>query len=299
MSDDRKATLGIFPVILILVCCVLWGFQQVAIKSVANEISPVLQTTIRSVGAAILAWLWLSYKKIPILKKDGTFWSGVLAGVLFAMEFLCLYSALEYTDASRVIVFLYIAPFIVAALLAWLVPAERLSKLQTVGLICAFLAVAFAFQDDLAQATKSHIIGDLLAIAAAITWALTTVTVRVSALSRAPHEKTLFYQLTVSAVVMVLYCIASNTALPSSLSPIAIASLIYQTVLVAGLSYLAWFWLLRHYLATKVSSFGFLTPVCGIAFSILFLNEPVSIHLLVAVLGVTLGIYLVNSRRRF
>ena len=234
---------------------------------------------------------------MPIFQKDKTFVPGLLAGILFAVEFLCLYSALEYTNSSRAIIFLYLAPFIVCAILAVLVPSERLNRIQIVGLVLAFFAVGLAFQEALLAQDSTSSIGDLLALLAALAWALTTVVVRVSALGNIVPERTLLYQLAISSVVMVIYCMLNKTPIPYSLTPVAFAALGFQTLLVAAISYLAWFWLLRNYQATKISSFGFLTPIFGVGFSVYFLDETLSPFLVMATIGVIVGIYMVNQRR--
>lgn len=297
MKIDRKSSLDFFATILIIVCCVIWGFQQITIKWIASEVTPIMQATIRSIGATLLVYLWFRFKKIPIFQKDKTFVPGLLAGVLFAVEFLCLYSALEYTNSSRAIIFLYLAPFIVCAILAVLVPSERLNRIQIVGLVLAFFAVGLAFQEALLAQDSTSSIGDLLALLAALAWALTTVVVRVSALGNIVPERTLLYQLAISSVVMVIYCMLNKTPIPYSLTPVAFAALGFQTLLVAAISYLAWFWLLRNYQATKISSFGFLTPIFGVGFSVYFLDETLSPFLVMAAIGVIVGIYMVNQRR--
>jgi uncharacterized protein GlcG (DUF336 family) len=77
---------------------------------------------------------------------------------------------------------------------------------------------------------------------------------------------------------------ASGPALPRPLSALAIGSLVFQTVVVAFASYLAWFWLVRHYPATRLASFTLLTPVAGLLFGVLLLSEPLTVPLLTGLL---------------
>ena len=51
-------------------------------------------------------------------------------------------------------------------------------------------------------------------------------------------------------------------------------SVSFQAVAVALTSYLAWFWLLRRYLASRLSILSFMTPLFGVSFGVLFLDEP-------------------------
>lgn len=296
VAPHRHDHLDSVAVGVLLLCCALWGLQQIAIKVAVPDVPPLLQSALRSIGATLLVWLWAAWKRIPLFRRDGTLGAGIAAGVLFAGEFVCIYLSLRYTLASRTVVFIYLAPFVVALGLPWFVPAERLRPSQLAGLACAFLAVAFAFQEGLGLPGRGQLLGDALAVAGALLWGMTTLVIRATRLSGATAEKTLFYQLGVSALILPLASWAAGESWPQHLSALAAGSLFFQTVIVAFASYLAWFWLLRHYPATKLSAFSFLTPMFGLAFGALLLGEPVSARLVGALAAVAVGIYLVNRR---
>jgi drug/metabolite transporter (DMT)-like permease len=296
VGDERKNHLDGLAISLIIVCCVLWGFQQIAIKSIANEIPLLMQATIRSIGDSFCIWLLMRYKKFPVFKNDQTVLPGILSVFLFFLEFACLFAGLAYTNTSRGIIFLYLSPFIVASVLPFFIKSERLNKIQTAGLVLAFLGLAFMFQEGFSQFKDTYLKGDILVLMAAVAWGLTTVLVRASKLSPIQPERTIFYQLLFSSVFFVIYCFIADVKLPQTVSPIAIASMFLQTVVIASVSYLTWFWLLRHYQATKVSAFGFLTPIFGLIFSVLLMGDPFSVQLLVGLAGVAAGILLVNRK---
>ena len=198
---ERRQHLDTLAVSLLLACCVFWGFQQILIKTTVGEVPPLWQASIRFVGATALLWLWCAVRGVKLFARDGTLRAGLLAGVLFAGEFSCIYLGLRDTTASRLTVFLYTSPFVVALLLPRLVPAERLRPIQWVGLVIAFAAVAVAFSEAFTGAsTARQLRGDALALAAGVLWGLTTLVIRASTLARASAEKTLFYQVAVTAV---------------------------------------------------------------------------------------------------
>ena len=136
-----------------------------------------------------------------------------------------------------------------------------------------------------------------LALVAGMLWGLTTVVIRASSLSRIRAEKLLFYQLAVSAAAFPVASVALGEAWVWHFSPFGLVSLALQTVMGAFASYLAWMWMLRHYPATQMSSFTFLTPLFALMFGVLLLDEPLSLRLLLALAGVAIGIVLVNRRR--
>lgn len=295
---QRKNHLDALAITLLIVCCAFWGFQQILIKFAATEIPPLWQASIRMWGATALLWTWCVARGVPLFQRDGTLRAGVLAGLLFAGEFCFIYLGLMHTSASRLTVFLYTSPFVVAILLPRVVPGERLRRIQWAGLVIAFSAVAIAFSEGFLHSSPvaGQWRGDLMGLAAGVLWGLTTLTIRASRLTSASAEKTLFYQLAVTALVAPVLSMALGETWGWSYSPMAWGSVVLQTVVGAFASYLTWMWMLRHYPATQMATFTFLTPVFALVFGIVLLGEPLTPQLVVALTGVALGIVLVSRR---
>jgi drug/metabolite transporter (DMT)-like permease len=297
LLDDRKPSLDLQAIILITGCCLIWGYQQIAIQAIADEVPLLMQLTIRSNIAGVCVWIWMAFKGIQPFQSDRTILPGVIAGMLFFAEFVLLYSALEHTNTSRAITFLYLAPFIVALVLPIFIPAERLNWMQSSGLLIAFSGLAFAFHDGFSSGAAHLLVGDIAVIGAATAWAFTTIVVRTTTLGKIQPERTLFFQLFFSSIALIALCFAYGVPLPDTLSIKAMASLFLQSVIIAAASYLYWFWLLRHYLATKVSAFSFLTPMFGLLFGFFLAGDSINSSLIAAFVSIVLGIYLVNRRQ--
>jgi drug/metabolite transporter (DMT)-like permease len=291
-----KAVLDLPAVLALVVMCGSWGLNQVAIKVALYGIPPVLQMGARSLVAGLLVLAWCVLRRKPLLRRDGSLWPGLGAGLLFAAEFVALYWGMQFTTASRAAVILYLAPFVVAICGHFLL-GEPLGVRKLAGLALAFCGVLLAFSDalrpDLGPA-RSTLLGDAMCLLAAILWGLTIVLIKGSALSQAPAEKTLLYQLGVSAVVGFALSAALGEELLPGGAVAVLPAFLYQAVWVAGITYLAWFALMRTYPASLLSAFTFLTPIFGVAFGWALLNEPFSPYLLAALLLVAAGIYLVN-----
>lgn len=281
---------------VMVLCTALWGFQQVVIKLTAPDISYVMQAGIRSIVATVLVLLWISFQKIPLGEKDKTLWPGIAAGLLFGGEFVFIYAGLEHTAASRMVVFIYLAPIFTALGLHFWVPGEKLARGQWAGVLLSFSGIFLAFFDGFFS-SKNTITGDIFGIIAAVLWAATTVLIRATSLARVSATKTLFYQLAVSALMLPLASLAMGESGVAQLTPLAWASIAYQGAIVAFASYLAWFWLLRRYLAARLAVFSFLSPLFGVLAGVLVLDEPLSARFAVAALLVGAGIVLVNLRR--
>jgi drug/metabolite transporter (DMT)-like permease len=273
----------------------LWGFQQVAIKLTAPDVSLVMQAALRTLVATALLLGWARWRGIALFSRDGTLGAGIAAGLLFGAEFVFIYAGLGHTAASRMTVFIYLAPVLTALGLHWLVPGEKLVRAQWIGVAVAFAGIAFAFGEAFAPA-RSSLLGDSFGLIAAVLWAATTVLIRATSLSRATAAKTLFYQLAVSAPLLLAASLAMGEKGVVALTPLALASLAYQGVIVAFASYLAWFWLLTRYLAARLSVFSFMTPLFGVLAGVVILNEPLTPTFVGAALLVGAGIVLVNRR---
>lgn len=293
---QRKEQLDPRAVTLLLACCAFWGLQQILIKTTVAEVPPMWQASLRMVGAVFLLWLWCRVRGVPLFNRDGSLASGLLAGLLFAGEFVCIYIGLQHTSASRLTVFLYSAPFVVALLLPRFVPVERLRGVQWLGLAIAFMAVFVAFSESFAHPVQGQLLGDALALLAGVLWGLTTLVIRSTRLATVSAEKTLFYQLAVTAAVVPVLSLLRGESWQFDYSSYAWISIALQTVIGAFASYLAWMWLLRHYPATRISSFTFLTPVFALIFGVVLLNEPLTVQLVLALAGVAVGIVLVSRQ---
>ncbi|WP_423198373.1 MULTISPECIES: DMT family transporter [unclassified Cupriavidus] len=281
-----------------VVLCAAWGLQQVAIKVTAPHVGPVLQAGLRSAVAALLVFAFASWRRTPLWQRDGTLGPGLLAGLLFGAEFLCIFIGLGYTTASRMAVFLYTAPIFTALGLHLTVASERLRGAQWLGVVAAFGGMVLAFADGM-TASVSHastLPGDALGVLAGALWAATTIVVRASKLAGAPASKTLLYQLAVSAVGLIVLALMIGQHHDARVNGLVLASLFYQSVLIAFASYLAWFWLLRQYLASRLAVFSFLTPLFGVAFGVLLMNDVVGVRFAVAAMMVLGGIVLVNRK---
>jgi len=293
MSADRKPVDARAFGMMILICMV-WGFQQVTMKLAAPHVSLVMQAGTRSILAALFVLVWARLRGISLFSRDGTLGAGVLAGLLFGGEFFFIYAGLEHTGASRMIVFVNTAPCLTALGLAVFIPGERLGPRRWLGILMAFSGVAIAFAEGFTPAGKASLLGDAFGLAGALLWAATTVLIRATKLAAVSAEKTLFYQLAVSALLLPVVSVAMGEAGFVSMTVGVAAIVIYQAVIVAFASYLAWFWLLTKYLAARLKAFVFLSPMFGVVSAHLVLGEPLSAAFLGAAAMVAAGIVLVN-----
>ena len=293
--QSHRRPLDLQAVLIVLALCVIWGMQQVAMKAVAAEVAPTMQLAIRFSGAALFFGFWVFIREGRAALADGTLRSGVLLGCMFSLEFIFVGEALAHTTAAHTIVFLYAAPIFTALGLQFL-PEERLRRLQWAGIVVAFLGVVVAFLGRPGRPGGETLIGDLLALLAGVSWGLSNVVLRRGRVGNATTEKTVFYQVGIAGVLL-LTVAAGTHQTRVVLSVAVILALLFQTLVISIASYLAWFWLLRHYLTSRLMLLSLLTPIVGVALGALLLGDPMDLRFVLGAALVLVGILTVNARQ--
>jgi drug/metabolite transporter (DMT)-like permease len=278
---------------LMLMLCLSWGFNQVAVKLVLPDVPPMLQALSRSAGAVpvllIIGWL----RGTKFFERDGTLWAGVANGIIFGIEFVLIYQGLLYTSASRAVVFLYIAPFFVG-LGSYIFLGERLRAAQWAGLTLSFAGVALAIGVPQPNVDANVLYGDLLMVCGGALWAATTLVVKATPLIRAPAEKGIGYQVAVSIPIFLLAAWFKGETITHMPSALSLSLMAYQSFWVVGLTFLLWFVLVKTYSASKLSAFTFITPLFGVLASYFILHDTLTVAFGAAALLVIAGLYLVN-----
>jgi drug/metabolite transporter (DMT)-like permease len=291
---DGKAAL------LMIGLCAIWGMQQTALKAVASDMAPVLQISLRSgIAALFIAALVFARGESHAL-RGGTWKPGAAIGALFALEYLFMGEGLRFTNASHMGIFLYTAPIFTALGLHFGVPEERLSPLQWLGIVTAFGGVAVSFLGGAGSgpARSTAWIGDLMGIGAGAAWGATTLTLRFSRLSQAPSTVTTLYQLLGAFVLLGLLALATGQT-GVTVTPLLALSMTFQIVFVSLISLLVWFGMLRVYLASRLGVLSFMTPLFGVVFGVVLLNERLEPAFIGGALMVIAGILLVSGHEMF
>jgi drug/metabolite transporter (DMT)-like permease len=276
-----------------LMLCLSWGFNQIAVKLTLPDVPPMLQAMIRSAGALPVLLLIARLRGVRMFDCDGTLGAGLFAGLLFGLEFVLLFHGLKLTSASRAVVFLYTAPFFVA-LGSYQFLGERLRASQWGGLGLSFAGVALAIGVPQANVDARVLLGDLLVVGAGALWAATTLVVKTTPLLRAPPEKALGYQVAVSVPILALAAWIWGETLTRVPGPLALSLMAYQAIWVVGLTFLIWFALVKTYSASKLSAFSFITPLFGVVASYVIMDDTLTPIFGVAAVLVMAGLYLVN-----
>ncbi|MEP1614220.1 MAG: DMT family transporter [Roseobacter sp.] len=290
---EQKPQMDTFGAMALTAFALHLAFNQVVIKVTADGFGPIFAAGVRSVGAACVLLLWIWFRGVPFAVSRSMVPAGVLSGLLFALEFLLLFSALDFTTVSRASVIFYSMPVWLALASHFLLPGDRMTRLKGAGLVLATMGVALALLDR-GDATAS-LAGDLMALSAAICWAAIALCLKITSIKTMPPAQQLMFQVVVSAPILLFVAILAGDMIREPRF-IHYAGMIFQIVGVASFGFLFWFWLLKIYPASAVASFSFLSPVFAVLLGWFLLGEVVGVRVWIALVLVSVGIYLINRK---
>jgi drug/metabolite transporter (DMT)-like permease len=295
---ESKDYLDLKAIPILLSLTLLWGFNYTAVKYSNQGISPIFASALRSVIASICGVIYCVRKEEKLFHTDIRLFHGFIVGLLFGLEFACIYFGMLYTDAARSVVFVYLSPFVVAVGAHFFLKGDRLTFLKVLGLVLAFAGIFVVFGGRPSTAKPTMFIGDLLEMMAAILWGATTLYIKRFMADKVHPIHTFLYQLFFSIPILFIVSIVLEPKWIYRMDSSIAASLLYQSVIVAFVSYFLWFKLIHEYSVSRLSAFTFFTPIFGVLFGVLFLNEELTISLRVGLPLVSLGIFFVNWRRK-
>ncbi|NNE52085.1 MAG: DMT family transporter [Sulfitobacter sp.] len=292
---ERKDHIDLFGAVALIAFALHLAFNQVVVKVTAGGFSPVFAAGVRSAGAILVLMLWMWLRGVTFQVPRSAWLGGLASGLFFALEFLCLFIALDLGSVSRTSVIFYSMPVWLTLMAHFLLPGERLSTRKVAGLAMAMGGVALALLDR--DAASGGWTADLLALASAFCWAGIALCVRITPLSEVQPAQQLMFQVAISAPILLILAPLFGPLI-REIAPIHIAGLLFQIVAVASLGFLAWFWLMKIYPASSVASFSFLSPVFSVILGWLLLSEEVALSVWMALALVATGIWLINRKPR-
>jgi drug/metabolite transporter (DMT)-like permease len=273
----------------------VFGANNVLIKLGNEGLQPVFFAAMRSVVAGAALALWMFWRRITF--RADLWRAGVLIGTAFGAEFFFLFVALDQTTLVRASVLFYAMPLWLAVAAHFLFPGEQLTPLRVLGFALGFAAVVLVLSGRSAgdPAAEYSLWGDLAALAAGMCWAAIILCARLTPLQATPAETQLFWQLAVSAPLLLALAPLYGGEFVRDFDGMQLAIFLVHTLTVAS-TFVFWFWLLLRYPASAVASFSFLTPVISAALGWLVLDEPVTPALPVALALLVAGLVLINRR---
>ena len=297
ITSQGKQFLDLKGILTMIIVTLIWAFNYTAVKYSNEGISPVFASALRSIIAAICGVIYCMRRGEKLFHTDIMLFHGFIVGLLFGLEFACIYFGLLYTDAGRSAVFVYLSPFVVTIGAHFFLRGDRLTLLKMLGLFLAFAGIFVVFQGKPKAAKSTMLLGDILQIAAAVFWGATTVYIKKFMAEKIHPINTFLYQLVFSIPILLIVSLILESRWIYRIDLTIVASLFYQSVINAFISLVIWFKLIHEYSVSGLTAFTFFTPIFGVLFGIVLLGEEFTRSLMVGLPLVCLGIFIVNWRR--
>ena len=294
MTKEHLDLKGFFIMVLLTM---LWGVNYPAVK-IANEgFSPIFNSFLRSSIASFFGIIYCLSIREPFFHRDIRLFHGFMTGVLFGLEFVCIYLGMRFTDSARAVILINMSPFVVV-IAAYIFLKEKLTPGKIGGLILAFAGICMIFRGKPSTWTPAMLFGDILEICGAVLWGATTVYIKKYLAERVHPIHTFLYQLVFSVPVTFVCALLFEQKWILDVRSAAVGALLYSSIIVAFISYLAWFKLIHTYPVSELAVFTFLMPVFGVAAGAVILREQLTFGLVAGLVLVSIGIYLTNARKK-
>jgi drug/metabolite transporter (DMT)-like permease len=297
LVTENRDYLDVKAILIMVLLTMLWGFNYTAVKYSNQGLAPIFTSMLRSIIASLCGVIYCIRKKERLFHTDILLFHGAMVGLLFGLEFACIYFGLLYTDATRSIIFVNTSPFIVAIGAHFFLKGDPLTVAKTVGLVLAFAGVFIVFGGKPTTAKPTMFLGDVLQLLAGFFWGATTLYIKRFMAEKVQPIHTFLYQLIFSIPILMLISLLLEPQWIIRLNATIFLSLFYQSVIVAFISFLVWFNLIHTYSVSRLSSFTFFGPIFGVVFGTIFLGEEFTFSLMIGLPMVCLGIFLVNWKK--
>ncbi len=296
LKMEKKNKIDTFGAIALISFSLLLGINHVVIKIVNDGLNPIFFSGIRSFIAFLFIIIWMKIAKKTIVFNTKNKIICLVAGLVFALEFLFLFLALDFTSVSRNSIIYYSMPLWLTILLFFTKNKENLSFIKLFGLILAFSGVVISvYNNDTGLIiNSSSLFGDFLAFLAAIFWALLIIIAKNSNFNKETPEMQLLWMVMVSGPILICFSFFIENPI-RDFQIIHFWGLLFQSIVVVAGGFLFWLWLLSKYPASGVASFSFLTPIFTIFFGWLILSEVMTPDFLFAAFLVIIGLILINK----
>ena len=295
MNNIKNRPVDFLAASFLIIFSILLGLNQVMVKLVNEGMHPVFQVALRSTFAIfpILIYCYILKKKIII--NNGSLIPGIIAGILFAIEFIFLFTALDYSTVTRVSLIFYTMPVWLTLAAHFLIENDKLNLNKILGLIIALVGLFLAVYEPTTGYDTSQFYGDAYSLLASLCWAIIAIMLKTTRLSNATPETQLLYQLVVSGFILLPLSMQLNDYVRNiDLDLILIFS--FQVIVIMCMGFIGWLWIMSRYSASSTSSFAFLTPIFGVLFGWLIMDDPINEQIYLSLFFTCLGIYLINKR---
>lgn len=282
--------------VLVLVCAT-WGGAFVAIKYLLDYLTPVQLVKYRYLIASAIFVFILIYHRSGQIKEIFSKHLGKLCLVSFfgviGYNLSLAYGEVKIAAGTASII-TNLSP-IFNMILAALFLKERFNTFKTIGLFLSLFGLFVIVQFGSGTEIKlDYYIYALITLIAPLSWAIYTVvnkplrdkfdTVTVTGLS-----------LIVGTIPFIFFIRIGDFQILASMPVSAWLSLFFLAIACTILGFTGWIWALGKLPSTEVASFTYLAPVFSVIFGYIFLDEKITIGIVIGAAILLFGVYITNK----
>lgn len=284
---DKKLFLNL----LALVTVVIWATTFISSKILLNIFTPLEVMFYRFIIAYfLLLIIHPKFHRIESLKEEAMFLlAGITGGSLY---FLTENSAVKISQVSNVGLIIATAPIITALLAHFFTKGEKLNKNLFLGFLTAISGV-FLVMFNGNFVLKLNPIGDILALCAAISWSIYSITTKRFG-SKYNHlyltRKIFFYALL--TMIPFLFTSEFNFNVNKLLNFEVISNLLFLGVVASSICFVVWNYTVDKLGVVKTNNYVYLIPAITLILSVLILNEKITLYSSLGAIFIFLGVYI-------
>ena len=295
MSDSKQ---GVLPYVAFIALALIWGVSFLLIKLAIQDMSPQALLLFRSAsGCAALAVI------VFVIRRR--LFSPGWRGLLFSFAFMAVTNAVipwisiawgeERISSGLASILNSTTTLWTAVLIYWVVPSERPSFVNYVGVVIGFAGVLILVFPDIAQQGLS---GDFLGAMAVV---LASLSYSVNALyQRRKMRDVSVFEISLGQLIFsTLFAIPlAATSLPGMhIRPLSLAAVISLGAAGTGVAYLIYYYVMNSLGAVRAAGVTFLVPVTAVFWGVVLLHETLSFTVAAGMIVILAGILLTNLRR--
>lgn len=275
--------------------CLIWGTTWLAIKIGLRSVPPVLGASLRFLLASLFLLGMIEFRRVEF-PRDATFWKlGILMGLSsFALPLALVYWGTQFIPTGLASILFATHPFAVALCSYFMLSTERLTRPKLAGILLGFAGVYVIFQSQAVVQTTRGVEGMIAIVLSSALQAFALVAVK--KYGRTYSVMGLNYVgMVVGGVVLfgVSFLLENHTGLVFNQG--AILSLVYLALFGSVITFVTYFWLLKHVEVVLLSLTAFITPIIAVVAGIIVFNERLTPQMFVGSALVLCGIVAANS----
>lgn len=263
----------------------IWGTTFISTKVLLKSFEPIEILFFRFfLGFSVLLLVYPYRLTVTERKQEWIFASAGLCGV--TLYYLLENIALTYSMASNVGVIISIAPLFTAVLAHFFLDGERLRTKFFLGFTSSIIGIILISYNG-STAFKLNPVGDLLAVLAAIVWAVySIITRKISTYGYntiAATRRTFFYGLLFMLPFLLIFDF--HFGFNRFINPTNLINILFLGLAASALCFVTWNFAVKLLGAVNTSIYIYMVPVITVITSIIVLHERITT---IAVLGTTL-----------